>query len=421
MSTPAKRKAGTPLSDVQPEAKPTAPGPSSLGPKEKSPTPGPAPPQAKGTSTPSSPGAPTADQSAAPDLMSGAHWLQQQLNEADDDEDSTLGSDAESSTASVSSSIFNYRTLHGRTYHSESVTDNEYWGPNDSKHIDALDIYYHGAWLMLGEKLHQAPIKGDEIKHAVDIGTGSGLWAIDFADKYTTCAVIGTDISPIQPGWCPPNLDFQIDDATKPWTFKENHFDYVHIMFMNGSIADWDAIYQEAYRCCKPGGWIEHVDVASIIRSDDDSIIPGSAIDQYGKILVEAGKKFGRSASVAEEGKMESGIKDAGFVNQHVKTFKVGCVTSYHQRNKQLTSEFRCPRPGGQRILRRSKSASAATLQSRQTSKVLSSSISVRSWAGARKKSRLLVPNFVRNSRKESNMDIGPGSVCMRKSRWTPN
>lgn len=28
----------------------------------------------------------------------------------------------------------------------------------------------------------------------------------DFADTYPNCEVIGTDISPIQPGWVPPNL-----------------------------------------------------------------------------------------------------------------------------------------------------------------------------------------------------------------------
>lgn len=94
-------------------------------------------------------------------------------------------------------------------------------------------------------------------------------------------------------------------------------------MFLNGAIAGWDAIYPEAYRCCKPGGWIEHVDVSSIMMSDDDIIIPGSAIDQYGKILVEAGKRFGRSASVSEDGKQEEGIKAAGFVNLQVKEFKM--------------------------------------------------------------------------------------------------
>lgn len=49
----------------------------------------------------------------------------EQIIEADDnlqyeeDGDSALGQDANNSTASITSSILHYRTIHGRTYHSE--------------------------------------------------------------------------------------------------------------------------------------------------------------------------------------------------------------------------------------------------------------------------------------------------------------
>lgn len=33
----------------------------------------------------------------------------------------------------------------------------------------------------------------------LDLGTGTGIWAIDFADEYPSANVIGTDLSPIQP------------------------------------------------------------------------------------------------------------------------------------------------------------------------------------------------------------------------------
>lgn len=45
----------------------------------------------------------------------------------EDDEDSAFG-DAVSSTDSITSSILEYRTIHGRTYHSDSVPGNaQYW------------------------------------------------------------------------------------------------------------------------------------------------------------------------------------------------------------------------------------------------------------------------------------------------------
>ena len=36
----------------------------------------------------------------------------------------------------------------------------------------------------------------------------------DFADQFPGCDVIGTDISPIQPGWVPPNLRLCVIDPS---------------------------------------------------------------------------------------------------------------------------------------------------------------------------------------------------------------
>jgi hypothetical protein len=49
------------------------------------------------------------------------------MKEITDDADSALGADAASSTASLATSILEYRTVHGRTYHSDRVTDHQYW------------------------------------------------------------------------------------------------------------------------------------------------------------------------------------------------------------------------------------------------------------------------------------------------------
>jgi hypothetical protein len=41
------------------------------------------------------------------------------------------------------------------------------------------------------------------------------------ADKYPSAEVVGTDLSPIQPRWVPPNCKFEVDDAGEKWTFKD--------------------------------------------------------------------------------------------------------------------------------------------------------------------------------------------------------
>lgn len=60
-------------------------------------------------------------------------------------------------------------------------------------------------------------------------------------------AMLGTDLSPIQPDWAPQNLRFEIDDCCSPWTYDENSFDFIHVRCMYGSVADWPAFYRECF------------------------------------------------------------------------------------------------------------------------------------------------------------------------------
>jgi hypothetical protein len=69
----------------------------------------------------------------------------------------------------------------------------------------------------------------------------------DFADEYPSAEVIGTDLSPIQPSFVPPNLRFEIDDATESWVYSQE-FDLVHVRSLYGAIADWPAFYREALK-----------------------------------------------------------------------------------------------------------------------------------------------------------------------------
>ena len=49
----------------------------------------------------------------------------------------------------------------------------------------------------LGGRLGLAPLMEDFSGHVLDIATGTGIWAIDFADEFPDSEVIGTDISPL--------------------------------------------------------------------------------------------------------------------------------------------------------------------------------------------------------------------------------
>ena len=74
-----------------------------------------------------------------------------------DDADSTLGTDASSSTASISSSILAYRTINGRQYHAERSAGKA-WTPNDDRQLEAQELFSHVCFLLMGKKLFLEPL-----------------------------------------------------------------------------------------------------------------------------------------------------------------------------------------------------------------------------------------------------------------------
>ncbi|UZP45123.1 hypothetical protein NXS19_012935 [Fusarium pseudograminearum] len=253
-------------------------------------------------------------------LLPPHHWGQ--LSEDIDDQDnadSTIPDNA-SSTASPTSSILKYRTLQGRVYQSERG-NTDYWGPIDEAGQEVMDINHHVLILLMGNKLYLAPLSKD-IQAAVDIGTGTSIWAIEFADQFPNASVIGTDLAPIQPSWVPANLQFQIDDCTQEWTIPHNSLDYVHMRWLVGSIADWTALFKEAYKSLKPGGWVETYEPSATVESDDNSVLPGSAMSQWQKFFVEGGCKMGRPFTVFQDELQKKGMQEAGFVDIEEINFK---------------------------------------------------------------------------------------------------
>lgn len=215
-------------------------------------------------------------------------------------------------------SIRNYRVLNGRTYH--NFNESTYWAPNDELANESLNIGHEMFTLLLDGKLFLAPI-GDRPQKVIDIGTGTGIWAIEFADAFPSAEVIGTDLSPTQPTLMPPNLRFELDDAQLEWTYPRDSFDFVHLRCLFGYISDWDKLYGEAFDALKPGGWIEDVELSIHITSDDGTVGEGHILDGWSKTFYEAGDILGKTFKVLDQSKEL--MKKAGFKNVVQRNYKV--------------------------------------------------------------------------------------------------
>lgn len=145
-----------------------------------------------------------------------------------------------------------------------------------------------------------------------------------FAEVYPNAEVIGTDLSPTQPLWVPPNVKFELDDCTQPWTWSENSFDFVHIRYLFGAIADWDELLRQAYRVTRPGGWVQSCEADVNIRNDDDSIPPDSPYRTFWNMLYhDSQEKLGVTFQPIDDDVQRKALERAGFECIEVHDYKV--------------------------------------------------------------------------------------------------
>ncbi|KAL6414270.1 hypothetical protein AUP68_00788 [Ilyonectria robusta] len=242
--------------------------------------------------------------------------------EVDDDgieSDSTIDTTEQSSSflSSLKSSIYNYRYDNGRRYH--AFREGTYLVPNDDEEQNRMDLIHHIYSLVLRGKLHLAPIR-DKPQRVLDLGTGTGIWAIDFADEYSSAEVVGTDLSPIQPDWTPPNCVFEIDDFEDDWVYK-NPFDFIHARELEGCISNPEKLFRQALKSLTPGGYFELQAQRGCFMSDDGTADKATTLQSWAEKILESSSKFGKPIDCAHLWKEV--MEKVGFEDVHEEVRKI--------------------------------------------------------------------------------------------------
>ncbi|TGO49518.1 hypothetical protein BCON_0208g00210 [Botryotinia convoluta] len=160
-------------------------------------------------------------------------------------EGADVGEDTRGSLASLTSSIIKGVEENGRTY--AVYGQEEYEMPMDEVEMDRIDMAHAKYFMLLEKKRFLAPIDTD-VQKVLDLGTGTGVWSIDFADAYPSAeASRGNRYCSDTTHWAPPNCQFQADDITQPWTWKKDTFDFVFARDLPFSVRNWPNLISQCY------------------------------------------------------------------------------------------------------------------------------------------------------------------------------
>ena len=164
--------------------------------------------------------------------------------------------------------------------------------------------------------LFSAPIPPD-FRSVLDVGCGSGAWALDVASHFPFTTVLGIDLTPpIKPADAPDNCRFEKADVEQGWLFvhHDEKFDFIHARMLANGIRDWPKFFSRCFDHIHPGGWIEVPDVrvAGVSARDGSTAEVSPAIQWFELFRTTAAKK---GLDPYANQKHSQRLSSAGFVN----------------------------------------------------------------------------------------------------------
>ncbi|KAK3934346.1 sam dependent methyltransferase [Diplogelasinospora grovesii] len=210
-----------------------------------------------------------------------------------------------------------------------------------------LNLQHEAFRLILDDKLLKAHLQeadGDGAKHfdVLDIGSGTGIWAAEFAAKHANAQVLGIDLfepSPTISASAPANCQFRVHDAEKDWDLPTDTLDLIHGRMVLFSFRDPYKILRKCFQSLKPGGVVEFQEMWHPYQADDNAD-QQTVTMRFSRKRLEAATKCGYDREFA--GKLPAALAEAGFEDVQIFDYKfpIGPWVEGDERMRQVGEKY---------------------------------------------------------------------------------
>ncbi|THH13193.1 hypothetical protein EW146_g6999 [Bondarzewia mesenterica] len=120
--------------------------------------------------------------------------------------------------------------------------------------LKRLDEQHNGITRYLEGKLSLAPL--DKPRKILEMGAGTGAWAIQAALQYPDAEVLAVDMSPLPSRYFPSNVKFEQLDLLNEFPWEKESFDVIHLRLVLYHIPHPADLIRRAIPLLKPHGWL---------------------------------------------------------------------------------------------------------------------------------------------------------------------
>lgn len=188
-----------------------------------------------------------------------------------------------------------------RTY----LANAPYLLPKDALEDERLRFQHYALHHAFGNH-YLAPLSPDT-RTILDVGSGTGIWAMDMAQQFPRAHILGVDITLTSlPQTLPSTCLFVQADILQGLPFPAHQFDFTHQRLLVGAIPAprWPEVVRELVRVTHPQGWIELLEVGVTVQN------AGPATERLLAWVQETSRVFGIEFAIVEQpGKL---LKQAG-------------------------------------------------------------------------------------------------------------